>query len=485
MKIAMGGRPPAQHVDWAILGARRGPGKAETFWYPEVRIKIGVGAFGTPQWCFEPVEQNRARSAPPGHGDSANGGAGMEQLIERCCGLDVHRDTVAACVRVPGSGGRRTQMVQTFGTTAAHLLALRDWLEAHGVTHVAMESTGVYWKPIYYVLEEGFTCVLINAAHLRHVPGRKTDVQDCMWIAQVLEHGLVRGSFVPPAPIRELRDLTRYRKSVIQDRVRHANRLHKMLEDAGVKLATVANDILGVSGRAMLDALVQGTTDPVMLADLARGKLRKKLPALRQALAGRFRSHHAFLVGQMLAHLDYLDEAIATVSTRVEELLAPFAETLSRLDTIPGISRRTAEVLIAELGVDMSVFPTAAHLASWAGLCPGNNESAGKHKSGRTRKGNRWLRIALIEAALGATRKRDSAFGARYRRILRHRGHKKAVVAVAHALLVTVYHVLARGLEYREPGADYYDRRHAQRIARRAIATLERQGYRVTVERVA
>jgi transposase len=409
----------------------------------------------------------------------------MEQLIERCCGLDVHRDTVAACVRVPGSGGRRTQMVQTFGTTAAHLLALRDWLEAHGVTHVAMESTGVYWKPIYYVLEEGFTCVLINAAHLRHVPGRKTDVQDCMWIAQVLEHGLVRGSFVPPAPIRELRDLTRYRKSVIQDRVRHANRLHKMLEDAGVKLATVANDILGVSGRAMLDALVQGTTDPVMLADLARGKLRKKLPALRQALAGRFRSHHAFLVGQMLAHLDYLDEAIATVSTRVEELLAPFAETLSRLDTIPGISRRTAEVLIAELGVDMSVFPTAAHLASWAGLCPGNNESAGKHKSGRTRKGNRWLRIALIEAALGATRKRDSAFGARYRRILRHRGHKKAVVAVAHALLVTVYHVLARGLEYREPGADYYDRRHAQRIARRAIATLERQGYRVTVERVA
>jgi transposase len=348
-----------------------------------------------------------------------------------------------------------------------------------------MESTGVYWKPIYYVLEEGFTCVLINAAHLRHVPGRKTDVQDCMWIAQVLEHGLVRGSFVPPAPIRELRDLTRYRKSVIQDRVRHANRLHKMLEDAGVKLATVANDILGVSGRAMLDALVQGTTDPVMLADLARGKLRKKLPALRQALAGRFRSHHAFLVGQMLAHLDYLDEAIATVSTRVEELLAPFAETLSRLDTIPGISRRTAEVLIAELGVDMSVFPTAAHLASWAGLCPGNNESAGKHKSGRTRKGNRWLRIALIEAALGATRKRDSAFGARYRRILRHRGHKKAVVAVAHALLVTVYHVLARGLEYREPGADYYDRRHAQRIARRAIATLERQGYRVTVERVA
>ena len=409
----------------------------------------------------------------------------MEQLIERCCGLDVHRDTVAACVRVPGPGGRRAQTVQTFGTTAANLLALRDWLEAQGVTHVAMESTGVYWRPVYYVLEEGFTCLLVNAAHLKHVPGRKTDVQDCAWIAQVLEHGLLRGSFVPPAPIRELRDLTRYRKSVIQERTRHANRLHKTLEDAGVKLASVANDILGVSGRAMLEALVHGTTDPAVLADLARGALRKKLPALRQALAGRFRGHHAFLVGQMLAHLDYLDEAIATVSDRLGELLAPFAETLARLDAIPGISRRTAEVLIAELGVDMTVFPTAGHVASWAGLCPGNNESAGKHRSGKTRKGDRWLRTALTEAALGAIRKRDSAFGARYRRIMRHRGHKKAVVAVAHALLVTVYHVLARQTAYQEPGVDYYDRRHAQRVARRAVATLERQGYRVTIERVA
>lgn len=409
----------------------------------------------------------------------------MEQLIERCCGLDVHRDTVAACVRVPDPSGRRAQTVQTFGTTAANLLALRDWLEAQGVTHVAMESTGVYWRPVYYVLEEGFTCLLVNAAHLKHVPGRKTDVRDCAWIAQVLEHGLLRGSFVPPAPIRELRDLTRYRKSVIQERTRHANRLHKTLEDAGVKLASVANDILGVSGRAMLEALVHGTTDPAVLADLARGALRKKLPALRQALAGRFRDHHAFLVGQMLAHLDYLDEAIATVSDRLGELLAPFAETLARLDAIPGISRRTAEVLIAELGVDMTVFPTAGHVASWAGLCPGNNESAGKHRSGKTRKGDRWLRTALTEAALGAIRKRDSAFGARYRRIMRHRGHKKAVVAVAHALLVTVYHVLARQTAYQEPGGDYYDRRHAQRVARRAVATLERQGYRVTIERVA
>jgi transposase len=410
----------------------------------------------------------------------------MDRMIERCAGLDVHQATVAACVRVPREGGQRAQHIRIFGTTAGDLLALGDWLEAHGVTDVAMESTGVYWKPVYYALEDRFTCLLVNAVHLKHVPGRKTDVKDCAWIAQVLEHGLLRGSFVPPVPIRELRDLTRYRKTVIQERTRHANRLHKILEDAGIKLAVVASDVLGVSGRAMLTALVHGTTDPEILADLARGRLRAKLPALRQALAGRFRDHHAFLVGQILAHLDYLEEAIATVSGRIEALLAPFGrEALGRLDAIPGIDRRTAEVILAELGLDMSVFPTAGHAASWAGLCPGNNESAGKHKSGKTRKGSRWLRVALIEAALAAIRTRDCAFGARYRRIMRHRGHKKAVVAVAHALLVTVYHVLARGTAYQEPGAAYYDRRNAERLRHQAIHILERQGYRVTLESAA
>jgi transposase len=331
-------------------------------------------------------------------------------------------------------------------------------------------------------LEERFTCLVVNATHLKHVPGRKTDVQDSVWIAQVLEHGLLRGSFVPPVPIRELRDVTRYRKSLVQDRTRVANRLHKVLEDAGIKLATVASDILGASGRAMLTALVQGTTDADVLADLARGRLRAKLPALREALAGRFRGHHAFLVSQLLAHLDYLDEAVAQMSEQIEVLVAPFAAERARLDTIPGINRPTADVLIAELGVDMRVFPTAAHAASWAGLCPGNNESAGKHKSGKTRKGSRWLRAALIEAALAAIRTRDCAFGARYRRILRHRGHKKAVVAVAHAMLVTAYHLLARSSVYQEPGAAYFDRRDADRIRRRAVQTLERQGYRVTLE---
>jgi transposase len=406
----------------------------------------------------------------------------MQQLLDRVAGLDVHRKTIAICVRVPGEGGERAQAVRTFGTTAVELVALRDWLEAQQVTHVAMESTGVYWKPIYYVLEEAFTCLLVNATHVQKVPGRKTDVQDCVWLAQLLEHGLLRGSFVPPPPLRELRDLTRYRKVLIQERTREANRLHKVLEDAGLKLATVATDILGVSGRDMLHALVAGTTDPDVLADLARGTLRKKLPALRQALTGRFRAHHAFMVSQHLSHLDYLDEAIASLSGRIEEALRPFAVEHRRLDSIPGIAQRTAEVMIAEVGVDMRQFPTAQHLASWAGLCPGQNESAGKHKSGRIRPGNRWLRMALIEAASLAARSRTTAFGARYRRIARHRGHKKAVVAVAHAMLVTAYHLLDRGLEYREPGVDYFDRRHADRAKRHAIRALERQGYRVVLE---
>jgi len=407
----------------------------------------------------------------------------MERMLERCAGLEVHKKTVTACVRVPGTHGDRTQHVRTFDTTTAGLLVLRDWLAAHAVTHVAMESTGVYWRPVYYVLEDAFACILANAAQIAQVPGRKTDVKDCVWIAQLLEHGLIRASFVPPAPIRELRDLTRYRKVLIQERTRHAHRLHKVLEDAGIKLTSVASRLLGVSGRAMLDALVAGTTDPEVLADLARGRLRQKLPALRQALVGRFRSHHAFLVSQLLAHVDDLDEAIQTVGGHIDEVMVPFTDELARRDTIRGINKRTAEVIIAEIGVDMTVFPTAKHLASWAGLCPGNHESAGKHRSGKTRPANRWLRAALIEAAVAAsTRAAPGAFAARYRRIMPHRGHKKAIVAVAHAMLVTIYHQLTRQTTYHDPGTDYDDRRHAERLRRRALQTLERQGYRVTLE---
>src|SRR5215813_1955341 len=449
---------------------------------PRVRIEYDVGAVRYPallplSTTSRVVIKRLLRSAVHARRRRA-----MDRQLERCCGLDVHKETIAACVRIGGRGGRAAQHVQTFRTTAADLVVLRDWLAAHGVTHVAMESTGVYWKPVYYALESDFTCLLVNAAHIKQVPGRKTDVHDCVWIAQLLEHGLLRGSFVPPAPIRDLRDLTRYRKALINDRTRVANRLHKALEEAGIKLASVASDILGVSGRAMLAALVQGTTDPAVLADLARGCLRRKLPALRQALTGRFRPHHAFVLGQLLAHLDYIDEAIATVSTEIERVMAPFAEPLRRLDTIPGINQRTAEVILAEVGTDMSAFPSARHLASWAALCPGQHESAGKHCSGKTRKGNRWRRTALVEAAAGASRAKNSALQARFRRVLRRRGPKKAVVAVAHALLRMVYHVLAEGTLYREAGADYYDRHRSQRLTRRALQTLERQGYRVTLE---
>ena len=285
--------------------------------------------------------------------------------------------------------------------------------------------------------------------------------------------------------MRELRDLTRYRKTIVQERSRAINRLHKVLEDADIKLASVATDVLGVSGRAMLDALVGGTTDPDTLADLARGALRKKLAALRQALSGRFRAHHAFLLSQILAHIDYVEEAIEAISQQVGLLLAPFVEELERVTTIPGVKQRTAEVVIAEIGVDMSVFPSAGHLASWAALCPGNNESAGKHRSGKTRRGNPWLRTALTEAALGAIRHGRGALAARYRRIMRHRGHKKAVIAVAHAMLVAIYHMLTRRTTYQDLGDDYYDRRHAERAKHRALQTLERQGYRVSLEPVA
>jgi transposase len=406
----------------------------------------------------------------------------MDPILERCAGLDVHQATVAVAVRAPGARGTRTQVIQTFGTTTPELLALRDWLTAQGVTHVAMESTGVYWKPVYYVLEEGFTLLLVNAAHMRNVPGRKSDVADCAWIAQLLECGLLRGSFVPPAPIRELRDLTRYRKALVQDRTREANRLHKVLEDAGIKLATVATNVLGVSGRAMLAALVAGTTDAAVLAELARGRLRAKLPALRQALTGRFRGHHAFLVSQLLAHLDYLEEAMATLSGAIEAQLAPFAAAVARLRTIPGVEQRTAESLVAEIGVDMARFPSAGHLVSWAGLCPGNNESAGKRKRGTTRKGCKWLRITLIEAAQAAIRTRDCFLGARYRRVMRHRGHKKAVVAIARSILEIAYHLLARGTTYRELGADYFARRDTEQSTRRYVRLLQQLGHRVTLE---
>lgn len=406
----------------------------------------------------------------------------MDVMIGRVAGLDVHQATVVATVRVPSADGGRQMLTETFGTMTDDLLALRDWLQTYAVTDVALESTGVYWRPVYYVLEGAFTLLLINMRELKHLPGRKTDVKDSEWLAQLLECGLLRSSFVPPPPIRELRDLTRYRVQQVRDHTQEVNRLHKVLQDAGVKLSTVMTHVVGVSGRAMLAALIEGTTDPAVLADLARGKLRKKLPELRRALVGRFRPHHAFLLEQVLAKIDFLEEAIDRLTTEIDRRLAPFEPMLANLDTIPGINRRVATSLLAETGGDMRRFPSAGHLCSWAAVCPGLDESAGKRRSGRLRKGNAYLRGALIEAGLGAKRKNGSALQARYYRVKRHRGHKKAVVAVAHQILEIAYYIMRDGVTYQELGADYFDRRHQERVVRRHVRQLEALGYRVTVE---
>jgi transposase len=362
-------------------------------------------------------------------------------------------------------------------------LQLRDWLASFEVELVGMEATGVYWKPIYYLLEDDFELWLLNARHLKNVPGRKTDVKDAEWICQLVEHGLVRPSFVPPKEIRELRNLTRYRKALIEERTREVQRLDKVLQDAGIKLSSVATRVLGVSGRAMLNALIDGTTDPEVLAELARGKLRSKLPALRDALEGRFSSHHALMVGKLLAHIDYLDESIAELSAEVELVIAPFSDKVQLLDTIPGVDRRTAEVLIAELGVDMSQFPTHRNLASWAGMCPGNDESAGKRRSGKTRKGSKWLRNALIEAARAAARSKGTYLTAQYARLKGRRGSKKAAVAVGHSILVIAYHVLERDRPYEELGEDHFHRRQSdEEYAKRLVRKLERLGHKVALE---
>ncbi len=410
----------------------------------------------------------------------------MDTLIERCGGLDVHKDTVVACVRVPARGGGREQFIQTFGTTTVQLLALRDWLVAQGVTRVGMESTGVYWKPVYYVLEDALECWLLNARHLRNVPGRKTDVADAAWICQLVEHGLVRPSFVPPKPIRELRNLTRYRKAQIEERTREAQRLDKILQDAGIKLSSVASDVLGVSGRAMLRALIAGTRDPETLAELARGTLRRKIPALRQALHGRFGPHHALLVGTILAKLEFLDEALEHLSAEIEQVIAPFAAEAALLRTIPGVDRRTAEAVVAEIGVDMSRFGAAGRLASWAGWCPGNNESAGRHGPGKTRKGSKWFYTYLTEAAKAAARTKGTYFGAQYARLRGRRGPARATVAVGHSILVAAYHILARHEPYRELGPDYFRRRHSrEHQTRRLVRQIEALGYHVRLEEVA
>ena len=408
----------------------------------------------------------------------------MELVYERCCALDVHKRQVTACVHVPDRKGKRTELRAEFQTMTPDLLAMRDWLKGLGVSCVAMEATGVYWKPVYYLLEDDFELLLVNAQHVKNVPGRKTDVGDAQWLCQLLEHGLLRASFVPPKPIRELRDLTRYRKSLVWERAREANRLQKLLEDANIKLSDVASDVLGASGRAMLAALCEGNNDPAALAELARGKLRAKLPALETALQGRFSSHHALLLSHLLSHIDYLDHSIDSLSAEIEERLDPFAQQRELLCTIPGVAERTAEVILAELGPDMGRFPSHRHAASWAAICPGNEESAGKRKTGKTRKGDRWLRTALVEAANSAAgRTKDTYLRAQYLRVKRRQGHKKAIVAVAHSILVAAYYILRDQVPYQELGGDFFIRRQDQeRLTQRLVRQLERLGQRVTLE---
>jgi transposase len=436
----------------------------------------------------------------------------MEVLYPRCCGLDVHQKSVTACVLLsPERGSRPRKEVRTFPALTDGLLALGDWLTSQAVTHVAMESTGVYWKPVWNVLEGDFELLLVNAHHVKQVPGRKTDVKDCEWVADLWRHGLLRPSFVPELPQRELRELTRLRTSRVRLRVSEANRLQKTLEAANLKLGAVASDVLGVSARAMLALLVAGEDDPAVLADLAQGKLRTKLPELERALTGRVGAHQRFLIGEHLVTIDELDAGIARLSAEIATRLtpppappdvlpppeetpptaavpvpatlgiAPGDDVVARLDTIPGVGRITAEGLLAELGTDMTRFPSAAHLASWAGLCPGNNESAGKRRSGKTRKGSPWLRALLVEAAHGASRTTNTYLAARYHRIAARRGKKKAVVAVAHTILLIVYHLLRDGTSYHELGGNFYDERDRAAIERRLVRRLERLGNQVTL----
>jgi transposase len=409
----------------------------------------------------------------------------MEVLYECCGGLDVHAKTVVACLIKQGK-----KQIRTFSTMTDELLQLADWLTSEGCTHVAIESTGVYWKPVFNVLEGVLTVILVNARHIKAVPGRKTDVRDCEWLADLLRHGLLKASFIPPAEIRELRELTRYRQTLVTEHTAVANRRQKLLESANLKLGQVASDVLGLSGRLMLRALAEGEADAAKLAELAQGKLKSKKGELRRALEGRLTQAQRWVLAEFLARLEELEAALSRVETRIGEEVAAcpdlfVQEAVELLDSIPGVGERTAQTIIAEIGVDMGRFPSAKHLASWAGVCPGNNESAGKRKSGQTTKGSKFLRTALVEAAWAATHTKGTYLRAKYQRLVKRMPKKKALVAVAHTMLVIVYHLLSRRVAYAELGSDYVDRQHVERQRRRLVERLEGLGVKVTIEEVA
>ncbi len=404
-------------------------------------------------------------------------GCMVDIVLRRCAGLDVHKAQVTACVVVIDDRGELREEVRTYETNMRGLEALRGWLLAEAVTHVAMESTGVYWKPVFNVLEGHVPNVLVvNAKHIKNVPGRKTDVNDCQWIAQLLQHGLLQGSFIPPENVRQWRDITRTRTRLVQEKTRYANRIQKTLEDANIKLSTIASDVLGVSGREMIRALASGESDPLVLADLARGRLRERLPELRSALRGRVTEHHEFMLTFLLDHLEQIERDIGKLDERLRSLMLPFQETLDRLQTIPGIALRTAEILLAEIGPNMAQFPSPQHLASWAGLCPGNNLSAGKRKDLKVKKGSKWLKSALNEAALGAARKKGSYLRAQFYRLKARRGAKKAAMAVAHTMIVAVHEMLTSKRNFADLGESHFDRKNRDRLLRHHLRRLRELG---------
>jgi transposase len=409
----------------------------------------------------------------------------MEIVHKTCAGLDVHKKTVVAAIIVPGEQGGLRKEVRTFGTMTSDLLALSDWLMACEVSHVAMESTGEYWKPVFNILENNFEVLLVNAQHIKVVPGRKTDIKDSEWIAELLRHGLLRASFVPPLGQRELRDLTRSRSTFVRTRATLVNRVHKVLEGANIKLGSVASDVMGVSGRAMLAALVEGQRSPVEMAELARGRMRDKRDLLAKALEGRVQAHHRFVLSELLAQIDSLEDTIERFNQEIETYCRPFEEAVILLDTIPGVGRETAEVIVSEIGTDMSRFPTANHLASWAGVAPGNNESAGKRRSGKIRPGNKVLGAALNQAAHAAACTKNTYLSAQYRRLAARRGKKKAIVALEHTILVMAYHMIQRNEPYHELGGNYFDNRRPEVTAKRLVKRLEQLGFSVALQQLA
>jgi transposase len=403
----------------------------------------------------------------------------MEVVYERCCGIDVHKQTVVACAIVPGTDGQANKETRTFETLTENLESLAEWLAGLGITHVTMESTGVYWKPVFNLLDGRFAILVVNAEHAKAIAGRKTDVQDAEWLADLLRHGLLKGSFIPSEVLRELRDLTRYRTKLGDERKSEVNRVQKVLEDANIKLASVASDVMGVSGRAILAELIKGQTDATLMAELAKGRLRDKQELLQKALSGRVRPHHRFLLAQHLSHIDFLDEAMAQLDHQIEEQMRPFMAALAAWDSLPGINQRLAEIIVAEIGPDLAAFADADHLASWAGMCPGNNISAGKRKSGKTRKGSPWLRRALIEAAHGAAHTKNKYFQALYHRLAARRGKQRAAVAVGHSLLTTGFYLITRHTTYQDLGGNYFDERDREAVKRRAVQRLEKLGFTV------